>query len=209
MEALKALDRITSKTAPGMSPDYSEAHVLKVLQLIGSSKGIGRQKLSKEIGVGEGTVRTMIKRLKREGLVDSSRRGLTLTSSGREALEDLLRYMKEMELTNTKVTVGSRDYAVLVKRAANHIKNGVEQRDVALLAGAIGATTLMYDGERLCMPGTGLEPETSTSKSLIERLKPEKGDVIIIGSSDTVLSAEIGAKSAALNLIKEMNKQSR
>ena len=206
MEALKVLDRITSKTAPGMSPDYSEAHVLKVLQLIGSSRGIGRQKLSKEIGVGEGTVRTMIRRLKREGLVDSSRRGLTLTNSGTEALADLLRFMKETELTNMEVTVGSHDHAVLVRQAANHIKNGVEQRDVALLSGAIGATTLVYDGERLYMPGIGLELETSTSESLIEWLKPEKGDVIIIGSSDTIISAEIGAKSAALNLIKKMNK---
>lgn len=206
MEALKVLDRITSKTAPGMSPDYSEAHVLKVLQLIGSSRGIGRQKLSKEIGVGEGTVRTMIRRLKREGLVDSSRRGLTLTNSGTEALADLLRFIKETELTNMEVTVGSRDYAVLVRQAANHIKNGVEQRDVALLSGAIGATTLMYDGERLYLPGIGLELETSTSESLIEWLKPEKGDVIIIGSSDTIISAEIGAKSAALNLIKRMNR---
>lgn len=206
MEALKVLDRITSKTAPGMSPDYSEAHVLKVLQLIGSSRGIGRQKLSKEIGVGEGTVRTMIRRLKREGLVDSSRRGLTLTNSGTEALADLLRFIKETELTNMEVTVGSRDYAVLVRQAANHIKNGVEQRDVALLSGAIGATTLMYDGERLYLPGIGLELETSTSESLIKWLKPEKGDVIIIGSSDTIISAEIGAKSAALNLIKRMNR---
>jgi len=206
MEALKVLDRITSKTAPGMSPDYSEAHVLKVLQLIASSKGIGRQRLSKEIGVGEGTVRTMIRRLKREGLVDSSRRGLTLTNSGTEALADLLRFMKETELTNMEVTVGSHDYAVLVRQAANHIKNGVEQRDVALLSGAIGATTLVYDGERLYMPGIGLELETSTSESLIEWLKPSKGDVIIIGSSDTIISAEIGAKSAALNLIKKMNR---
>jgi len=206
MEALKVLDRITSKTAPGMSPDYSEAHVLKVLQLIGSSRGIGRQKLSKEIGVGEGTVRTMIRRLKREGLVDSSRRGLTLTNSGTEALADLLRFMEETELTNVEVTVGSHDYAVLVRQAANHIKSGVEQRDVALLAGAIGATTLVYDGERLYMPGIVLELETSTSESLIEWLKPEKGDVIIIGSSDTIISAEIGAKSAALNLIKKMNR---
>jgi len=206
MEALKVLDRITSKTAPGMSPDYSEAHVLKVLQLIGSSRGIGRQKLSKEIGVGEGTVRTMIRRLKREGLVDSSRRGLTLTNSGTEALTDLLRFMKETEITNTEVTVGTHDYAVLVKQAANHIRNGMEQRDVALLAGAIGATTLMYDGERLYMPGIELEPETSTSESIIEWLKPEKGDVIIIGSSDTIISAEIGAKSVALNLIKKMNR---
>lgn len=206
MEALKVLNRITSKTAPGMSPDYSEAHVLKVLQLIGSSRGIGRQKLSKEIGVGEGTVRTMIRRLKREGLVDSSRRGLTLTSSGRDTLADLLRFIKETEITNTEVTVGTHDYAVLVKQAANHIRNGVEQRDIALLAGAIGATTLMYDGERLYMPGIELEPETSTSESIIEWLKPEKGDVIIIGSSDTIISAEIGAKSVALNLIKKMNR---
>jgi len=209
MDALKVLIRITSKTAPGMSPVYSEAHVLIVLQLIGSSRGIGRQKLSKEIGVGEGTVRTLIRRLTREGLVESSRRGLTLTNLGREALADLLRFIEETELTNTEVTVGTHDYAVLVKQAANHIKSGVEQRDVALLAGAKGATTLMYDGERLYMPGIGLEPEKSTSKYLIERLKPENGDVIIIGSSDTIISAEIGAKSVALNLIKEINQQSR
>lgn len=208
MDAFRVLDTVTSKTAPGMSPEYSMAHVLKALQLISSGEGIGRQKLSREIGVGEGTVRTLIKRLRKEGLVESSRQGLTLTISGREVLSEILRLMKEIELPKTEVTIGSRDYAVLVKKAANHVRKGVEQRDAALFAGAMGATTLVFDGEHLFMPGIEMKPDASISEMLIKHLKPERGDVIIIGSAETANSAEIGAKSATLKLMKEIKAQS-
>lgn len=204
LNSLEVVSRLSAKIAPGRSPAYYEAHILKALELIGSGKGIGRHKLSKELGVGEGTTRTLVGRLREEGLVKASRRGMTLTKVGIEVLSEFGSLIESTQLPETSLTVGLHNYAVLVKGVADLVKRGVEQRDAALLAGAKGATTLLYDGERLYIPGLNLDIVDSTFDFLLELLNPEPGDVIIIGTGDLLLSAEIGAKSAALKLLKEM-----
>jgi len=200
---LEVVNRLAAKIAPGRPPAYHEAHLLKALELIGSVVSIGRHKLSKELGVGEGTARTLVRRLKGEGLVKASRKGMTLTKAGIEVLSEFRSFIEATQLPETRLTVGPRNYAVLVKGVADQVKLGVEQRDSALLAGAKGATTLLYDGERLHMPGLKLDIDDPSTDYLLEHLKPETGDVIIIGTADLLLNAEIGAKSAALKLLKE------
>jgi hypothetical protein len=85
---------------------------------------------------------------------------------------------------------------------APKITRGIEQRDAAIKAGAGGATTLLFDKDRLYMPGVDGEIEISIKKMIMEGLKPEQRDVIIIGSADTALFAELGSISAAFELLK-------
>ena len=203
MNSLEVVNRLAAKIAPGRPPAYYEAHILKALELIGSEIGIGRHKLSKELGLGEGTIRTLVRRLRKEGLVKASRRGMTLTKAGIDVLSEFGSLIEATQLPETSLTVGPQNYAVLVRGVAELVKLGVEQRDAALLAGAKGASTLLYDGECLHMPGLKLDIVDPNSEFLLERLNPEPGDVIIIGTGDLLLSAEIGAKSAALKLLKE------
>jgi len=203
LNSLEVVNRLAAKIAPGRPPAYYEAHILKALELIGSEIGIGRHKLSKELGLGEGTIRTLVRRLRKEGLVKASRRGMTLTKAGIDVLSEFGSLIEATQLPEMSLTVGPQNYAVLVRGAAELVKLGVEQRDAALLAGAKGASTLLYDGECLHMPGLKLDIVDPNSEFLLERLNPEPGDVIIIGTGDLLLSAEIGAKSAALKLLKE------
>ncbi|MDH5199458.1 MAG: hypothetical protein OEW93_01105 [Candidatus Bathyarchaeota archaeon] len=109
------------------------------------------------------------------------------------------------EFPETNITVGSRNYAVLVRDAGGSVDKGIEQRDAALIAGADGATTLVYDGEKLVMPGVEVEVDPSTAKHILDAFKPCRGDVVIIGSARDPLDAEIGAKSAALRLLERMH----
>jgi hypothetical protein len=68
--------------------------------------------------------------------------------------------------------------------------------------GASGATTLIFKGNKFVISGTNynsMTKEQGTAKLLIEKLKPENGDVIIIGSAvDGIRIAEFAAKNAAL-----------
>ncbi|MGQ9679927.1 MAG: DUF4443 domain-containing protein [Candidatus Bathyarchaeia archaeon] len=196
------LKQLTKSTGSGLAPAYNEAHVLKAIETIGSLTGIGRKTLSKELGLGEGTVRTLVKRLKEEGILESSRGGMFLTSLGEKILESLRMVMRTTELEETALTVGRFNYAVLVKNSSTEIKSGIEQRDAALLAGAKGATTLIFKGGGFHTPGLKIEFPESISRRLIRILSPENGDVIIIGTADSVLEAEIGAKAAALEIMK-------
>lgn len=201
VDALRIVREISEKAAPGRPPAYSEAHVLRALVLIGAGKGIGRQQLSKELRLGEGTVRTLVNRMRGRGLLYTSRGGMTLTPEGQKLLTAFGEIFFAAEFPDTQLTVGSSNYAVLVKGAGRKIRRGVEERDAAIIAGAEGATTLVYDGERLQMPGMEMEIDSSTVDHIHKSLRPSKGDVIIIGSANDPFEAEMGAISAALKLL--------
>ena len=65
--------------------------------------------------------------------------------------------------------------------------------------GASGATTLLFKENKFVIPGTNynsLTKEPHIAKILIENLKPEDGDVIIIGSAlEDIRTAELVAKN--------------
>ena len=83
--------------------------------------------------------------------------------------------------------------------------SGIEQRDAAIRMGAIGATSLLFTHNKFVMPGTNYYPltkEPDTARLLLEHLKPEDGDAIVIGSDmEDGRRAELGAKNAALTTI--------
>ena len=51
------------------------------------------------------------------------------------------------------LTLGKHNCAVLVKGMAHRIKMGCEQRDEAVRAGAVGATTLFVKDGQIVFPG--------------------------------------------------------
>ncbi len=203
MNPVAVLRKVSERLAPGRAPSYMEAHVLKALELA-SERSLGRAALGRRLGLGEGTARTMIRHLREAGLIEVSRRGISLTEDGERVLAQLRRMTAGAEAPRSAHTVAAHNYAVLVKGAANLIRLGVEQRDAALMAGARGATTLLYDGARFHMPGMEIEVEPTLARFLVDRLRPSAGDVVIIGTADTPSAAEIGAKTAALELLEEM-----
>jgi hypothetical protein len=90
----------------------------------------------------------------------------------------------------------------LLKQFSFAIKSGVEQRDSAIKMGALGATTMLFKDGKFVMPDTNydsLKKEPYIYSLLIEKLKPEDKDIVIIGSDDiSEKTAELAAKSAAL-----------
>ena len=112
---------------------------------------------------------------------------------------------REVEIPPSPITVGAYNIAVLVRDAGNAVNYGLEQRDAAIMIGAIGATTLIYMMGGLEMPGAKedvLKELPSVRNILISELKPRENDVIVIGSADDKRLAELGAKSAVYELLK-------
>jgi ribosomal protein S25 len=205
VDSFEAVGKVAEKIAPGRLPSFAEAHVVKALEEIGVQGCVGRLKLSKLLHLGEGEARTLVRHLKNEGLIDVSKSGISLSATGRKLLSDLRAVVSEqMDIPSTPLTVGPFNVAVRVKGMKDSIKHGLEQRDAAITAGAKGATTLIFTKNRLTMPGT----EENVSKSdpsilaALSKLSLNEGDVIIIGSADEKIRAELGAKTAALELLK-------
>jgi len=206
MEALRVIEKVASKIAPGRAPSFIGAHVIKALEAIGAGKGVGRKKLSEILRLGEGATRTLVRHLRNEGLIEVSRSGIALSKFGEKVFSDLRsRISEETEIPKSPLTVGAFNVAVLIRNAAGSVKHGVEQRDDAIKVGALGATTLVFSYNKLTMPGISediFQKIQPIQDALISKLKPTENDVIIIGSAHEKRAAEFGAKTAALGLLK-------
>ena len=203
MKSLRVLGQVTEKLAPGRSPSFNEAHVLKALELLGEGD-IGRKQLASKLSLGEGMTRNLISRLQSLGLLVTSRRGMSLSEEGVSLLNSFKEKMISCQFPESQITVDENNYAVLIRGGAKGIKLGLEQRDNALMAGARGATTLLRDEFEVVIPGTQEKIESSVKDFIENEMQPKYGDVIIIGSSPELHKAEIGAKAAALKLLGEI-----
>jgi len=201
MSFLATLKRIAENSAPGRAPSYMEAQVMKALE-IASESPIGRAALGKRLGLGEGVVRTLVKHMRAERLIEVTPQGIGVAEAGRMLLDEMrLRISGGLELPGSTDAVGRYNYAVLVHGASGRVRLGVEQRDAALMAGAKGATTAVYWGGVFMIPGLGRPLDVALTEALKEALAPREGSVAIIGSGDSPIEAEIGAKAAALGLL--------
>ena len=209
LRLLEFIERVTRKIAPGPAPSFNEAHVVKALEIIGKSGTVGRIRLSKELRLGEGTTRTLLKHLKNEGVTQSSRSGISFSEEGKKLFSDLRSKLSEgVEVPSSPLTVGPFNIAILVRDSAQAVGSGMEQRDIAIKSGASGATTLVFSGNKLSMPT--YEQNVSESMpmlhaELVTKLNPNQDDVIIVGSGETRDLAETGAKMAAIKLLKNNN----
>ena len=205
MKILETVARVAAKIAPGRFPSFAEAHVIEALEDISSLGTVGRLKLSKDLGLGEGEARTLVRHLKNEGLIEVSKSGISLSAAGKKFLSSLRVVLSEqVEMPFTPLTVGRFNVAVRVAGMKDSVKYGLEQRDSAIMAGAKGATTLVFTKNRLIMPSTeGDAPKRDFSiLAALSKLSLNEGDVIIVGSADEKIKAELGAKTAALELLK-------
>jgi hypothetical protein len=158
--------------------------------------------MSKELGLGEGSIKTLIKHLRVNGMINTKRAGCYLTGKGKKLSANLLSVIpNEVYIPTNSITVGNHNHAVLLRGYAFAVATGIEQRDAVIRFGGQGATTLLFKDSRFVMPKTNydcLNEEPEMRNLLISKLKPQDDDVIIIGSALDKITAELGAKSAAL-----------
>ncbi len=207
---VRTIAKVASRYAPSRALSFDTAHIFKALQLIKDNGHASRVLLCGELGLGEGSVKTLVKHLKMHSLVETARAGTKLTAKGRAVVSELLQSIPaETKMTKCSIALGRFNYAVLLKEFGFAIRSGIEQRDAAIKMGAIGATTLLFRDGKFVMPGRGhdcLRGEPSIRKMLVEKLKPADDDAIIIGSADDARTAELASKSAALFTIMDHDK---
>lgn len=208
MKELEELLKVKRGRYAGPGISFGEHQILKALMVIGEGE-IGRGKLSKRLGMGEGAVRTLIKRMVLRGLVKTSARGCRLTRKG----ERIYKAMKEVMPSSIRVpksglSIDEENFALLVKGGGKMVTSGITERDEAIKAGATGATTLVFEKEKFLMPRISNNCERDHPdliwKILREKLAPEDGDVIIIGSAKDLKGAEYGAIGAAISMLRRI-----
>jgi hypothetical protein len=207
---VKVLTKIADRYAPSRVLSFDLAHVFKALQLMHQNGRISRSLLIDELDLGEGSIKTLVKHLKMHDIVETSKAGMKLTNKGNTLFSKLQSAIpSEMEIKKCSIGIGKYNHAVLVKNLGDNIGTGIEQRDAAIKIGALGATTLIFKDGKFLMPDRNqyfLRNEPKLRTEMLEKLKPEDNDIIIIGSSENRKNAELAAKSAALQTIADHDK---
>jgi predicted transcriptional regulator len=198
------IESLASPKGPGPSTTFSMFHIFYALELM-AEMPIGRSKLAKKLGVGNGAVRTIISRLKGSGLIVTSTEGCLLTDKGLSVWKNFEAiFPRREEFRKTALTTSAYSYTFLVKNKADRVKSGIDQRDAAIMGGARRALVIVFKNGSLMIESisNSLEKDFPEAADVILKdLKPEDNDVIIIAGADSPLKAKRGAFAAGWVLI--------
>ncbi len=188
--------------------------------------GLGRYRLEKELSIGSGTAKSLIKRLKKKVsfitvFENNIRKGHILTNKGQEFLNRFKRKIPFLIKGDSEILkdiiIESEDtcvYICQVKDSAEKLTNGIAQRDAAIKINGKGASCIVFNGKDFVFE---LEPSSEEDKEhmqvnedvqdyfkkiiIEENSLLEKNDVIILGLGDSSEIARLASLNAALTLL--------
>ncbi len=171
-----------------------------------STTPIGRYHLGPELGLGGGSIRSLIRFLRKQGLIEPvQRQGHHLSKEGHHYCAILNRILvKIVELPESSYTIDLCNFGCHLQQCAQFVTDGVQQRDAAMHAGASGATTFIQDSDpdTLIMVKDHRVPKIQL-KNTLECFNIKDGDVLIIGTGPTKISAKLGTFAAILTLLEK------
>ena len=136
---VNTLKAISSRYAPSRILSFNSAHVFKTLQLLKRDGHVSRLLLINELGLGEGSIKTLIKHLKMEKLILTTQKGTMMTERGEKIFEEMSQYIcSETQVPKSSISIAEYNHAILLRKMKFAIKRGVEQRDAAIKVGAKG-----------------------------------------------------------------------
>jgi hypothetical protein len=152
----------------------------------------------------EGPTKTLFKRLEQNGLLTRiGNKGHALSEEGKAWNHRLReRIVENKEVHAPGVSLNEFAYGIQLRGLADLVASGIEQRDLALLVGATGATTLIVQRGALKVPSvSGKALDKETLKELTSKFRLRDGDIVIVGMGRTPSDALRGAFNAALSLL--------
>jgi len=178
----------------GNIPNYAKYDILRCFLRL--SRNIGRQELSKELGLGEGTIRTILNILKSKNLLDSTKKGHFLSKEGAKASNKIFDNIEMPKIIETELVYPEyKKIAVLLKKCGE-LKEIYRLRDIAIKNRAEGALILKFDNG-LYAPESEFKGDFSELNRYFEF---KNGDVLIIAFSEELKNAETGALGVAVEL---------
>jgi len=189
-EACKAARLLIDVARPkkGGYRNYLPWHVFEALRILRSGYA-GRPQLSRALGLGEASVKTMLSELERLGLVKRSRRGRSATDRG-AAIVDIIEKHIMLNKIELLFFPGRRAVIILVASAGppRDLTRVYEIRDHLVTYGCRTALIGGSDGTSIFFPGV---PFSITAKIHIPGNLPE-GTIIIAPAKCTLEAASAG-----------------
>ncbi len=197
-ELKSALERL-----PGPLPNFNLVHA--ILMLITLENGpVGRKKLSDYVGLGEGSVGSLIKRLREMDYLEVGKEGCFLTKKGAKRLRELREVIEGPIELEFKELVKGKAYALLLKGISVTGSQVIELRDEAVRMGGRGAIILIQEGGALLFPENRVPLRKYHPKdeiAIMKSLKPLNGDLVVIGLGDSLHQSKLAALAVSMRVL--------
>lgn len=180
----------------GAYPEFTLEDAVAVLFML--QEPVGRKTISEVLELGEGSVRTLLKKLSHLGVIRSSQRGHSLNENGRKLVERMESCFSGTKQVNK---IDGHPAHALVLRNPPEFKS-IELRDEAIRFHAKGAMILIVKNGKPVFPEDE-RPLDETMPELAERLStlnPEEGDMVIVTWAESEADAMKSAYHVALTL---------
>ena len=177
--------------------------------MIGREQPLGRYELRDRMSVGEGSTRTLLKRLSEADYITAEgKQGQKLTKKGQGLFERFSEAVPlGLSLDLGTLVVHPYSFANLVKGKAHIIKDGIRQRDEAIIQGGgygqAGATTLIQKNGTLLMPPDDfniLAVYEAEALLIMESMRLVDNDAVVIGSAEDANLAREVSMAAVMTL---------
>lgn len=180
---------------------FSDSDVFFLLDRLRDGEHIGRIRIAEYIGIGEGSIRSLLALLDEKRMISITKAGVRITDTGKELLDGL--GIRSVDIFIPGYVLGAFQQGVIVKGAANKVFNGIEQRNCGIRAGGDGCTTWAMEGDVLNMlPDWNVDMENpELAKTIREKTDMKDGDVLIIGGGQSRHLAMMAAGAASLELV--------
>ncbi len=180
---------------------FTDADAFLLLEILSKNHGMSRKELSRYLGLGEGSVRTLIEKLKEFDLICVKQTGITIRPQGSEILRSL--GIRSTDLSVGEYVMGEHQFGAVISDSSEKVFNGIDQRNIVIRTGGEGCTTWANrEGRIVMLPDWDVDThEPSLSRTIREHAKMGEGDVLIVAGGDTERIAMISAITAALDLI--------
>ncbi len=184
--------RIACSSRRGVKPGYGYSKVLKFFLLLAEREPLGRHLLSRELGIGEASVRTLVKRLREGGFVEVDRvGGCVLTEAGKRALHQLLSVAPRMRDVNDLLKDLALDRYAYAARLRAELRDVVKARDSLIRCGASAALILVVIENKLVIPPGGYGEDSYPELSYLKKvLGVESGELVIVSFAGSKRRAE-------------------
>ena len=166
--------------------NYTTGDILLTLKIL-EKQQTGRKNLAKLLGLGEATIRTLFRSLESQNLITSTRKGQKITDKGIDLLASVPHFTLPKPVEGGDLTLSQHNSATLICDYADHVKNGIQFRDAAIIAGACGATTLIFSQGKLHFPDNTEVPSDTTS--LFNHFSFSENDILIMVTAETAQKA--------------------
>ncbi|MEM2940463.1 MAG: DUF4443 domain-containing protein [Thermoproteota archaeon] len=189
--------------------DYTLGHILLTIFYTGENS-VSRAKLQRLLGLGEGSVKSMVKCMRKHGLLSTSAGGSRLTNRGIGLLKRVKLHVPELRKACLEyLSVGNINY-MAVLRGLDAL-DALKIRDMAVRFGGTGAVLISIREGRLRIPYVNDDLRNVSLRDYEELSKTSFRDddyILVVGSENnsSALSA-IGSMLFYLLIVKLKSKR--